>query len=129
MADLWYYTRHGKRHGPVQAPQLKQLAIEEKLHPFDYVWKEGHPHWVPATSVKGLFSPEQLHNPEPKPKAIRVEPITADYEKAQRQRDDQENNRRGMPTPDRSDRARDRYDDLDDSDRDRDRERGRERDS
>jgi hypothetical protein len=57
MASEWYYTQNGQpAKAPVTAAQLKQLATSGQLQPTDLVWQEGMPNWVPATSIKGLFS-------------------------------------------------------------------------
>src|SRR5438034_612665 len=60
MAQLWYYAHDGQQQGPVTAAQLKQAADAGQLYPMDLVWKEGLANWVPASSIKGLFSAEAL---------------------------------------------------------------------
>jgi hypothetical protein len=55
MAQDWYYSQNGQRHGPVTGADLKQLAVSGKLQPTDHVWKEGMDRWAAARSVKGLF--------------------------------------------------------------------------
>lgn len=56
-ANEWYYTVNGQQStSPVSAAQLKQLAQAGQLQPTDLVWKDGLPNWVPASSLKGLFS-------------------------------------------------------------------------
>jgi hypothetical protein len=58
MAIEWHYTLNGQQApAPVSSAQLKQLAASGQLQPTDLVWQEGMTGWVPAGSVKGLFSP------------------------------------------------------------------------
>jgi hypothetical protein len=63
MAKQWHYSRGGKQVGPVPGSELKQLAARGLLSPTDMVWEEGTGGWVPASSLKGLFS----SNPAPVP--------------------------------------------------------------
>jgi hypothetical protein len=57
MASEWYYTVNGQQAPtPVSASQLRQLAANGQLQPTDLVWQEGMANWVPASSIKGLFS-------------------------------------------------------------------------
>src|SRR6185437_5021211 len=57
MANEWHYTLNGQQAAaPVPSVQLKQLAVSGQLKPTDLVWQDGMPDWVPAGSVKGLFS-------------------------------------------------------------------------
>jgi hypothetical protein len=65
MADTWYCGRSSKKFGPFTSAQLKKLADTGKLQPTDTIWKEGIEQGVPATKVKGLFSPA----PAPPPPA------------------------------------------------------------
>ncbi|MEI8229456.1 MAG: DUF4339 domain-containing protein [Planctomycetota bacterium] len=51
----WYYSRDGKRVGPLSASDLKKAADNGHLTRADLVWKEGLSEWVQATRVKGLF--------------------------------------------------------------------------
>jgi hypothetical protein len=54
----WHYTLNGQQVPvPVTSAQLKQLAASGQLQPTDLVWQEGMTGWVPAGSVKGLFTP------------------------------------------------------------------------
>lgn len=59
MSQVWHYSRDGERHGPVTAGELKRLAASGELSPDDSVWKDGMEKWMPARSVKGLFSGRQ----------------------------------------------------------------------
>jgi hypothetical protein len=61
----WYYVRDGQRQGPVQLPQLKQLAAGGSLRPDDLVWNESMPSWSPARSVGGLFPGPTAAMPAP----------------------------------------------------------------
>ena len=67
MGDQWHYQRGGKQVGPVSGSELKQLAASGQLSPADIVWKDGMAAWVPASSLKGLFSsnPDLLPMPVP----------------------------------------------------------------
>jgi hypothetical protein len=53
---VWYYSRGGKRQGPVSTAELQQLARSGDLIRQDWVWKEGMREWAPAAQIKGLFS-------------------------------------------------------------------------
>jgi len=53
--SLWYYVRKGKKHGPLEASDLKKLAKAGQLRPTDRIWREGLEEYLPASSVKGLF--------------------------------------------------------------------------
>jgi hypothetical protein len=57
MANDWHYTHNGQQAAaPISAAQLKQLAVAGQLKPTDLVWQDGMTDWVPASSLKGLFS-------------------------------------------------------------------------
>jgi hypothetical protein len=59
MANRWFITRDGKqRHGPFSDAQLKQMASSDKILASDMIWREGTQKWVPASSIRGLFSQE-----------------------------------------------------------------------
>lgn len=68
MANEWFYSKSGKRFGPVSGQQLKELAAKGGIGPDDLVWKEGMAQWLPAKSITGLF--EVASN------AIQVQPAT-----------------------------------------------------
>jgi len=55
MASEWHYSCEGKTYGPVSLSELKKLAEAGELAPSDFVWKEGLPEWVEASSIKGLI--------------------------------------------------------------------------
>ncbi len=55
-AEEWYYAKDGKKLGPCCVHQLKELAAKGQLAAADLVWKEGLAQWVPAQTIKGLFS-------------------------------------------------------------------------
>ena len=60
----WYITRGEQRIGPIDASQLKHMAMTEQLGPTEYVWKEGMAQWVQAQQVVGLFeTPAVVANP------------------------------------------------------------------
>src|SRR5947209_6115220 len=65
MANEWHYTLNGQQAAtPVTSAQLKQLAQSGQLQPTDMVWQDGMPNWVPASSIKGLFTASRL-GPDP----------------------------------------------------------------
>jgi GYF domain 2 len=73
MAEQWFYSTGGTKHGPVPSKQLVALARGGKLSPTDLVWKEGMAEWKPAGKVKGLFptnpaTPPPLPTPAPSAK-------------------------------------------------------------
>lgn len=53
----WYCGIGGRRRGPMEARELKELAARGDLTPDDLVWRDDFPNWVKAATVKGLFSP------------------------------------------------------------------------
>lgn len=53
----WYWLKDGRKHGPVDTPELKRLACVGDLHPADMIWRKGLPNWTPASQAKGLFKP------------------------------------------------------------------------
>ncbi len=56
MANEWYYTESGARHGPVSTDELKRLAAGGLLAPTDLIWKPGMSEWTPASRAKELFT-------------------------------------------------------------------------
>jgi len=66
MAVEWHYAQAGRRHGPVTLAELEKLAEAGELTPGDFVWREGLPKWVKASSIKGLF-PSEDHGSSPPP--------------------------------------------------------------
>ena len=60
MANEWYYTESGARHGPVSTDELKRLAAEGLLAPTELIWKPGMPEWTPASRAKGLFGKDAV---------------------------------------------------------------------
>ena len=52
--EAWYYARQGQTHGPVTAPELRDLVRAGRVLPNDGVWKEGMNGWRPAATVQGL---------------------------------------------------------------------------
>jgi hypothetical protein len=73
MANEWFYSKSGKRFGPVSGQQLKELATKGELGPGDQVWKDGMAKWIPAKSIKGLFDSVTASPPPPAPQQL-VEP-------------------------------------------------------
>lgn len=54
MASDWYYEKHGSRHGPVTAAELRSMCADGRLAPGDLVWKETLPRWVKAAQLSGV---------------------------------------------------------------------------
>lgn len=52
----WHYNIAGELYGPVSIMELRGLVSSAKLHPGDYVWKEGMPDWVPVSQLAELQS-------------------------------------------------------------------------
>ena len=94
MAGDWHYSVSGQRHGPISSSELKRLADNGQLSPTDLIWKEGLTNWMPASSVKGLFTATAAPPPLPpagqlptvqedlKPKVEAAARATADAAKA-----------------------------------------------
>lgn len=64
--DQWYYTHAGQRFGPVPISTFPALAQSGQLAPADFVWREGMPDWVSASTLGGVFQPvmpPQYHAP------------------------------------------------------------------
>ncbi|MCX7664820.1 MAG: DUF4339 domain-containing protein [Gemmataceae bacterium] len=70
MANEWYYSKNGTKHGPVAGTELKALAEAGKLLPTDLVWKEGMSEWKAASSVKGLLPAGAATAPPPPPSPV-----------------------------------------------------------
>lgn len=56
MANEWYYSHDGERHGPVAEEQIKEMAAVGRLRPDDLVWQAGMADWMAAGKVPGLLS-------------------------------------------------------------------------
>ncbi len=55
MANVWFLLRDGRRFGPFQFAQLRQMTTTGQLLPLDLIAQaEGGP-WVPASQVPGLY--------------------------------------------------------------------------
>ena len=55
-AGEWYYASGDQRHGPVSFAELRRLAASDTIEPTDLMWKDGMDEWVPASTVRGLFT-------------------------------------------------------------------------
>jgi hypothetical protein len=58
----WFYTVHGREHGPITSIELRELAASGRLSSSDFVRRADMTEAVPATRVKGLF-PVQAGEP------------------------------------------------------------------
>ena len=56
MATEWFYTRDGKKTGPLSSSDLKELADSGQLLPTDLIWKEGMAKPRPGIEMPKLFS-------------------------------------------------------------------------
>lgn len=54
MTERWWYTRGGRREGPVPRERLVDLVRAGWLGPSDLVWSEGMADWIPAGSLDWL---------------------------------------------------------------------------
>ena len=54
MTERWWYTRDGRREGPVPRERLVDLVRAGWLGPTDMVWSEGMADWIPAGSLEWL---------------------------------------------------------------------------
>jgi hypothetical protein len=57
QAPQWLLSRDGKKYGPMNSVQLKQLCKTGKISPADLICRVGSDRWTPAGEVRGLFSP------------------------------------------------------------------------
>ena len=75
----YYYNKGGTPTGPITIVELKELATSGQVKPTDLVWREGTPSWVPAATVKGLFSSTApaAGSPPPPPTSSGPPPISA----------------------------------------------------
>lgn len=55
MATAWKFKKDGTEHGPVDSTELKRLANDGQIRPFDLIQRNGAGEWYRASSVKGLF--------------------------------------------------------------------------
>jgi S1-C subfamily serine protease len=55
-ADQWFYRLDNKQLGPVDYESLQQLAKAGVVARTTFVWKEGLPEWIPASTVRGIFT-------------------------------------------------------------------------
>jgi hypothetical protein len=54
---LWYYSREGKRFGPIPWAEMQKRVASRQLGPADLVWASGMTYWSAASTVPGLLSP------------------------------------------------------------------------
>jgi hypothetical protein len=57
MPDLWYYSKDGRRFGPVPMNRLKELVIAGDLRQSDLLWSPGMAEWTVASEVTNLLPP------------------------------------------------------------------------
>lgn len=67
---MWYYTRDGKRSGPVTARELKGLVASGRLAPTDLVRRAADEKWIVAKKVRGLFPEQEAPTPPPLPAPV-----------------------------------------------------------
>jgi TM2 domain-containing membrane protein YozV len=65
MANEWYYSHDGERHGPVPVEKIKEMAAAGQLRPDDLVWQSGMETWTAASKVPGLLPPAATPPPIP----------------------------------------------------------------
>lgn len=59
----WHFTQNGQQAGPATWTQLKRRADSSQLQPTDMVWKNGMAAWVAASTMNGLFPPQNIAPP------------------------------------------------------------------
>ena len=57
MANEWFYSHDGERHGPVPVEQIKEMVAGGQLRPDDLVWQTGMESWTAVSKVPGLLAP------------------------------------------------------------------------
>src|ERR1700683_4075217 len=57
MANEWFYSHDGERHGPVPVEQIKDMAASGQFRRDDLVWQTGMADWMAAGDVPGLLPP------------------------------------------------------------------------
>ena len=60
MADEWYFMKSGRKIGPLSSKTIVELAASGKLLPTDRIQKKGAASWQEASSVKGLFTKDEV---------------------------------------------------------------------
>jgi TM2 domain-containing membrane protein YozV len=65
MANEWYYSHDGERHGPVPVEQIKEMAASGQLRPDDLVWQTGMESWTAVGKVPDLLPPSFKPPPIP----------------------------------------------------------------
>jgi hypothetical protein len=63
MSDVWYIQRGDQTFGPFTAGQLRAMTGTGQLLPVDLVARGDGGKWVPASQVKGLFTPPAAEPP------------------------------------------------------------------
>jgi TM2 domain-containing membrane protein YozV len=81
MANEWYYSHDGERHGPVAIEKIKEMAAAGQLRRDDLVWQAGMADWAAAGAVPGLLPPASV--PPPLSPANRAAPLPMGMEDVQ----------------------------------------------
>jgi hypothetical protein len=61
----FFFSHDDVEYGPVPATHLRKLAASHQLRPSDKVRRQGTTHWVPASSIQGLYPPPSATNARP----------------------------------------------------------------
>lgn len=54
VEEMWYYTRGGRRHGPMSLEGIIEAVREGRVRPADHVWSNRLDGWVEAREVSEL---------------------------------------------------------------------------
>lgn len=73
----WWYSKDGKRLGPVAGSQLQKLIKDNDIGPLSLVWREGMDEWTPLSEVQEFSSirrsvPPNLPTPSSREKLIEL---------------------------------------------------------
>ncbi len=64
----WHYAKQGRQYGPVDDTELRRLALNGEIGPYDLVWTPDQgDEWAPASSVENLFTSPSPDTPLPVP--------------------------------------------------------------
>lgn len=81
MAAEWYCNLAGSEIGPLKPSQVRQLALEGRLRPDDFVRKGMAGPWVRAKAVKGIFGESSaLESPNELPSEPSTLPVAGAHQ-------------------------------------------------